>query len=93
MPMMAIITEKPILGFSSEHSWFRPWDWRLLRWLVVELLGRSLFTMILVADLFMRVNSYVWLSSRRVMGSDHADSYDNLMERLHTSGKWDRQTI
>lgn len=82
--------EKSLVGFSAENSWFRPWSWRLLRWLLVEVLGRSLFTMILVADLFMRVNSYVWLSSRRVMGSGEAKDYDELMERLQTSGKWDK---
>jgi hypothetical protein len=84
------ILQKSLLGFTSEHSWFRPWSWQVLRYLLVEVLGRSLFTMILVADLFMRVNSYIWLASRKVLGAGETTEYDKLMERLQTSGRWER---
>jgi len=86
------LVERTLLGFSSDSSWFRPWSWRLIRWLLVEVMGRALFTMILVADLFMRVNSHIWLSGRKVMGSATGKEYDDLMERLQTSGRWDPES-
>lgn len=91
-PNRPMVLEKTLIGFSSTYSWFRPWDWQLIRWVIVEVFGRSLFTMILVADLFMRVNSYIWLSSRKVIDSDSVKSYDELMERLQTSGRWDPES-
>ncbi|MCI0455464.1 MAG: DUF4339 domain-containing protein [Gemmataceae bacterium] len=73
---------RTLLGFSSDSSLARPWDWRILRWLVIETLGRSLFTTILVADLFMRINRSVWYYSRQLAATQHADGYDQLMNKL-----------
>jgi hypothetical protein len=73
---------RTLLGFSSESSLARPWDWRVLRWLVIETLGRSLFTTILVADLFMRINRSVWYYSRQLAATPHAEGYDQLMDKL-----------
>ncbi|MFO0965839.1 MAG: DUF4339 domain-containing protein [Gemmataceae bacterium] len=87
------IIARTLIGFTSDGSFFHPWDWRLIRWTIVELLGRSLFTMVLVTDLFMRVNSYIWLASRKVLGSEAGGSYDQLMERLQTSGRWEEESV
>lgn len=73
---------KTLLGFHEETSLFRPWSWRLIRWLAIEMLGRSLFTTVLVADLFMRVNKIVWSSGRQLATSTHVEHYDRLMHML-----------
>jgi hypothetical protein len=54
----------------------------ILRWFVVELLGRSLFTMVLVSDLLLRLNAFVWLAQRSVAASANAEAYDQLMNRV-----------
>ncbi len=74
--------EFTILGFSAASSLFRPWDWSVIRWLVVETLGRSLFTMVVVSDLLMRVNAYLWVAQRTVVGTGKTEVYDRLMSDL-----------
>src|SRR5262249_27260420 len=56
--LLADYDGKTILGFRESTSLLRPWDWSLLRWLVVEPLGRSLFTTVLIADLFVRIHLF-----------------------------------
>jgi len=73
------IMRKTLLGFTEAGSLFRPWSWRVLRYLIVEPLGRSLFTTILVADLFMRINVSVWFYGKQLAGSGNAEEYDRLM--------------
>jgi len=53
-----------LLGFSEEKSDGAALELADIRWLVVETLGRSLFTTILIADLFMRVSLAVWRHGR-----------------------------
>jgi hypothetical protein len=72
--------EKAVLGFTDASSLFRPWNWTVLRWFVVEMLGRSLFTMVVVSDLLLGVNSYLWISQRHVASSAQAASYNRLMD-------------
>ena len=59
------VQEKTLLGFSEATSLARPWSWSVLRWLLVEVFGRSLFTTVLVADLFMRLNTILWTTHSR----------------------------
>ncbi len=77
-----MLDKKTLLGFSETSSYLQPWNWRVIRWLVIETLGRSLFTMILVADLFMRVSGSVWSYSRQAVSSPHAQRYDRLVDLL-----------
>ncbi len=77
--------EKTLLGLTEATSFFRPWNWILLRWFVVEVLGRSLLTMILISDLILRTNAFVWKSQCAVANSPWAKSYDELMEHLGTT--------
>jgi hypothetical protein len=69
---------KTLLGLSSDTSVWRPWDWHFTRWLVIEPLGRSLFTTLLVADLFVRVHRSVWGYTRQLASSPEASNYDRL---------------
>jgi hypothetical protein len=73
---------KTLLGFSAQSSLLRPWNWDVIRWLVIETLGRSLFTTVLVADLFMRVNRIVWQHHRQLPAGPHTEEYDQLMDLL-----------
>jgi hypothetical protein len=79
---------KTLLGFREETSFFRPWSWRVFRWLVLEWLGRSLFTTILIADLFIRVDSAVWGHSRDLaagpFGKDHERQMGDFVDALRT---------
>jgi hypothetical protein len=79
------LDHKTLLGFSEKTSMFRPWSWRIIRWLVMEPVVRSLFTTVLAADLFMRVNQAVWRYSRELPSGPHADGYDHLMSVLDQS--------
>jgi hypothetical protein len=74
--------ERTILGFTEASSLFRPWNWTILRWLVVEMLGRSLFTMVVVSHLLMRVNAYLWISQQKLGGTENAGPYDRLMKQF-----------
>jgi hypothetical protein len=77
-----LMGHKTLLGFDRDTSFFRPWDWFILRWLVLEMLGRSLFTTVLIADLFVSVNSAVWRHAKRVASDPASGSYDRLMGSL-----------
>jgi hypothetical protein len=71
-----------LLGLSEATSLFRPWNWTILRWFVVEMLGRSLFTMVVVSDLLVRINAFLWIAQRQTAKSGKAESYGQLMEHL-----------
>jgi hypothetical protein len=68
-----------LLGFTTEGSFYRPWDWKLLRWLLIETTSRSLFTTILIADLFMRVTTSMWYYSNRYAAGKPDEEYEELM--------------
>ncbi len=74
--------EMTLLGFSEATSLFRPWNWTILRWFVIEPFGRSLLTMVVVSDLLLRLNAYLWIAQRRVTASAGAEAYDQLMNRV-----------
>lgn len=77
------VYEKTLLGFTAEGSFARPWSWRLLRWVLVELMGRALFTMVLVSDLFMRISGRMWTYQKQLATSERVKDYEALMERVH----------
>ena len=78
-----LLEYKTLLGFSEEKSYVRPWNWRIIRWLVIETLGRSLFTTILIADLFMRVSLAVWRHTRAANVGPLAENDARLMGTLN----------
>jgi hypothetical protein len=84
---------KTLLGFSEDTSLLRPWSWRVLRWLVVETLGRSLFTTVLVADLFMRVNRTMWYYNRELAASPLAKQYERLMGMIERAADTNQGSI
>jgi hypothetical protein len=88
-----LVRDKTLLGFSEETSLFRPGNWRLLRGLVLEMLGRSLFTTVLVADLFMRVNQVVWSCGRQLATSPQLNTSDRLMSLIDRPAEKDREAI
>ena len=73
---------KSILGLTDQGSFFQPWDWELIRWLVLEPYGRSLFTTILVADWIMKVNMRLWTYNRQVTQGSQAERIDFLAEAM-----------
>ena len=74
--------EMTLLGFSEATSLFRPWNWTILRWFIVEPFGRSLLTMVVVSDLLLRLNAYLWVAQVQVAASPGAAAYDQLMDRV-----------
>jgi len=73
---------KSVLGLTENGSVFRLWDWELIRSLVLEPYGRSLFTTILVADWIMKVNMCLWTYNRQVTQSSQAERIDCLAEAM-----------
>ena len=53
-----------------------------IRDLLVETVARSLFTTVVISDLFMRVNMAMWYYNRRVATGGQADEYEQDMEKL-----------
>jgi hypothetical protein len=49
------LDHKTLLGFNAETSLLYPWNWHLVRW-VIEILGRSLFATVLMADVVVRLS-------------------------------------
>jgi hypothetical protein len=73
---------KSVLGLTEEGSFFQPWDWTLIRSIVLEPYGRSLFTTILVADWIMKVNMRLWTYNRQVTQSSQAERLDSIAEAM-----------
>lgn len=73
---------KSVLGLTEQGSFFQPWDWKLIRLLVLEPYGRSLFTTILVADWIIKVNMRLWTYNRQVTQSSQAERLDSIAEAM-----------
>jgi hypothetical protein len=76
------LPHKSLLGFSKETSLFQPWSEEVWRGLVLQIMGRSLFTTVLIADLFVSVNSAMWRHGKRVAADPASGGYDRLMGSL-----------
>ncbi len=69
-----------LLGFSNGDM-FRPWSLSLHRfWL--DCMGRTMLTMVLFADLLMRVNLSLWRQERDFYRTDKAAKYDATMSAI-----------
>jgi len=68
-----------LVGFDVRTSLVRPW---VVLQYVLEYWGRSLFTTVLAADFFMRVNRSIWQAEREFAARPEASEYDGLMSQL-----------
>lgn len=76
---------RSLIGTDPASSWIRPWDANLFQF-PIEYIVRSLFTTVLVADLFMMMNLQLWKHSKEFQTSSEADSYDRLMVEIEEAG-------
>jgi hypothetical protein len=81
----AEIFGKSLIGTSEATSIMRPWSPSLIQF-PIEYIVRSLFTTVLVADLFMLMNLQLWRHSREFQASPEAESYDRLMSEIEEAG-------
>lgn len=84
----AQVMGQALIGVDEETSWIRPWDPNLFQF-PLEYVVRSLFTTVLVADLFMLMNLSVWQHTKAFLASERAGSYDRLMCEIEEAGSQD----
>lgn len=77
---------KTLLGTTEANSLLRPWDVSVFQF-PLEYFVRSLFTTVLVADLFMMMNLAVWRDTKAFAGSPQAGTYDRLMSEIEEAGQ------
>lgn len=76
---------KSLIGTEEGSSIMRPWSPSLFQF-PIEYFVRSLFTTVLVADMFMLMNLALWRHSREFQASPEAASYDRLMVEIEEAG-------
>lgn len=76
---------KSLIGTSELTSIMRPWSPSLIQF-PIEYLVRSMFTTVLVADLFMLMNLQLWKHTKEFQTSPEAASYDRLMSEIEEAG-------
>ena len=76
---------KSLVGTSEMTSVMRPWSPSLIQF-PIEYIVRSLFTTVLVADLFMLMNLQLWRHTKDFQASPDAASYDRLMVEIEEAG-------
>ena len=76
---------KSLIGTSEMTSIMRPWSPSLIQF-PIEYIVRSLFTTVLVADLFMLMNLQLWRHTKEFQDSPEAASYDRLMSEIEEAG-------
>ena len=81
----AEILGKSLIGTSAMTSIMRPWSPSLIQF-PIEYIVRSLFTTVLVADLFMLMNLQLWRHTKEFQASPEAASYDRLMSEIEEAG-------
>jgi hypothetical protein len=81
----ATIFGKSLVGLDEATSLMRPWSPSLFQ-LPLEYFVRSLFTTVLVADLFMQMNLSLWRHTQAFSVSPEAQSYDRLMTEIEEAG-------
>lgn len=81
----AEIFGRSLIGTDPQTSAIRPWDPNLIQF-PVEYIVRSLFTTVLVADLFMMMNLQLWKHTKEFQASPDAASYDRLMIEIEEAG-------
>ncbi|WP_395611863.1 hypothetical protein [Allosphingosinicella sp.] len=81
----AEVLGKSLIGTSAMTSILRPWSPSLIQF-PIEYIVRSLFTTVLVADLFMLMNLQLWRHTKEFQDSPEAASYDRLMTEIEEAG-------
>jgi hypothetical protein len=81
----ATIMGKALIGTDDATSLMRPWSPSLIQF-PLEYFVRSLFTTVLVADLFMLMNLSLWRHTKTFQASPEAESYDRLMSEIEEAG-------
>ncbi len=81
----AEILGKSLIGTSQMTSIVRPWSPSLIQF-PIEYIVRSLFTTVLVADLFLMMNLQLWRHTKDFQNSPDAASYDRLMIEIEEAG-------
>ncbi|HYD13350.1 MAG TPA: hypothetical protein VEC11_10930 [Allosphingosinicella sp.] len=76
---------RALIGTDPQTSAIRPWDPNLFQF-PIEYIVRSLFTTVLVADLFMMMNLQLWKHTKEFQASADAASYDQLMVEIEEAG-------
>ena len=76
---------KSLIGTSEMTSIMRPWSPSLIQF-PIEYVVRSLFTTVLVADLFLMMNLQLWKHTKAFQTSPEAASYDRLMSEIEEAG-------
>lgn len=74
-----------LLGFDSGSSVLQLWKPDVIQF-PVEFVVRSMFTMVLVADLFMLMNLQLWRHTKTFQDSPEAATYDRLMSEIEEAG-------
>jgi hypothetical protein len=81
----AEVLGKSLIGTSAMTSIMRPWSPSLIQF-PIEYIVRSLFTTVLVADLFLMMNLQLWRHTKEFQASPEAASYDRLMSEIEEAG-------
>jgi hypothetical protein len=81
----AEIFNKSLIGTEEATSIMRPWSPSLIQF-PIEYVARSLFTTVLVADLFLMMNLQLWKHTKEFQASPDAASYDRLMVEIEEAG-------
>ena len=81
----ATIMDKALIGLSESRSLLRPWSPQLFQF-PLDYFVRSLFTTVVVADLFMLMNLSMWRHSKAFLETPEAESYDRLMSEIEEAG-------
>lgn len=81
----AEIFGRSLIGTDPQTSAIRPWDPNLFQF-PIEYIVRSLFTTVLVADLFMMMNLQLWKHTKDFQASPDSESYDRLMNEIEEAG-------
>ena len=76
---------KSLIGTEEATSLIRPWSPSLIQF-PIEYVARSLFTTVLVADLFLMMNLQLWKHTKEFQASPDAASYDRLMVEIEEAG-------
>lgn len=82
---MGGLRQLALLGFDSGSSVLQLWKPDVLQF-PIEFVVRSMFTMVLVADLFMLMNLQLWRHTKEFQDSPEAASYDRLMTEIEEAG-------
>jgi hypothetical protein len=89
IPGQMSVRRMPLLGFDS-GSLIQIWKPGFIQF-PIEYVVRSLFTTVLVADIFLLMNLQLWKHSKEFQATPDAASYDRLMSEIEEAGEGPRQ--